>query len=49
MEEMTQTEVKENISKCEGKHTQQVAYSSYHDALTQICFNCNKIRTNLKI
>lgn len=44
----TQEEVKEWIKKCEGKHVQQVAYSSYHDALTQICFNCGKVRTNLK-
>jgi len=48
IEQMTQREVKENIKECEGKHIQQVAYSSYHDALTQICFGCNKVRTNLK-
>lgn len=40
--------VKCHIKGCEGKHIQQVAYSSYHDALTQICFGCKKIRTNLK-
>jgi len=40
--------VKDAIKKCEGKHTQQVAYSSYHDAFTQICFGCDKIRTSLK-
>ncbi|MCP3686643.1 MAG: hypothetical protein GY861_28730 [bacterium] len=44
----TQEEVKVAIKTCEGKHEQQVAYSSYHDALTQICFGCNKVRTNLK-
>lgn len=40
--------VKKNIKSCEGKHVQQVAYSSYHDALTQICFGCKSIRTSLK-
>ena len=40
--------VKGCIKSCEGKHVQQVAYSSYHDALTQICFTCKKIRTSLK-
>jgi len=40
--------VKDNIKKCEGKHLQQVAYSSYHEAFTQICFGCKKIRTSLK-
>ena len=44
----TQEEVKKCIKDCEGKHEQQVAYSSYHDALTQICFGCDKVRTNLK-
>ncbi len=40
--------VKCHIKGCEGKHIQQVAYSSYHDALTQVCFNCKKIRTSMK-
>jgi len=43
-----QKEVKQCIKNCEGKHIQQVAYSSYHDALTQICFGCKAIRTSLK-
>ncbi len=43
-----QGEVKNYIKICEGKHIQQVVYSSYHDALTQICFNCKRIRTSLK-
>lgn len=42
----TQEEVKKAIKECEGDHEQQVAYSSYHDALTQICFGCMKVRTN---
>ena len=44
----TQEEVKKHIKECEGKHVQQIAYSSYHDALTQVCFGCDKVRTNLK-
>ena len=36
------------IEGCEGKHIQQVIYSTYHKALTQICFGCKKIRTSLK-
>ena len=43
-----EAEVKRFIKLCEGYHVQQVAYSSYHDALTQVCFGCNKVRTNLK-
>ena len=40
--------VKCHIKLCEGKHIQQIAYSSYHDALTQVCFTCKKVRTSLK-
>lgn len=42
-----QEAVKRAIKSCEGNHIQQVAYSSYHDALTQVCFGCKKIRTSL--
>lgn len=42
-------EVREQIQKCEGKHTQQAIYSTFHDALTQICFGCKIIRSNIKI
>lgn len=38
-----------HVQECEGKHTQQVVYSTYHAALTQICFGCKLIRTNLKV
>lgn len=38
-------EVREHIAQCEGHHVQQVAYSSYMGALTQICFTCQKIRS----
>jgi len=43
-----QEAVKNWIKDCEGNHIQQIAYSSYHDALTQVCFNCKKVRTSLK-
>ena len=42
-------EVLKNIEQCEGKHTQQICFSSYHKALTQICFSCKKIRSNIHI
>jgi len=48
IQKMTQAQVKKAIKECEGKHIQQVAYSSYHDALTQICFGCGVVRTSLK-
>lgn len=37
------------IGRCEGKHVQQVVYSTYHKAFTQICFGCKKIRSNMEI
>jgi len=45
----TQEEVRKHIQECEGKHMQQVAYSTFHDALTQVCYDCMKIRTNIKL
>jgi hypothetical protein len=42
-------EVRKHIQNCEGHHAQQVAYSTFHDALTQICFGCKKIRSSLRI
>ena len=44
----TQEEVRNYIQECEGKHAQQVAYSTFHDSLTQICFGCKKIRSNIR-
>jgi len=43
----TMEKVREHIQNCEGKHKQQVAYSTYHDGLTQLCFGCKKIRSTL--
>lgn len=37
-------EVQQKINECEGKHVQQVAYSSFMGALTQVCFTCQKVR-----
>jgi len=39
--------LQELIANCEGKHVQQVSYSTYHKALTQLCFGCQKIRTTM--
>lgn len=39
--------VREYIQRCEGKHAQQVAYSTFHDCLTQVCFGCKKVRTSM--
>jgi len=39
--------IEHHIECCEGKHIQQVIYSTYHKALTQICFGCGVVRTSL--
>jgi hypothetical protein len=40
-------QVRESIKYCQKEgHVQQVAYSTYHDAITQICFNCKMIYTS---
>jgi len=44
-----QEDVRKHIQDCEGKHTQQAIYSTFHDALTQICYGCLKVRTSLNI
>ncbi len=43
----TMEEVRKHIQDCESKHTQQAIYSTYHDALTQVCYGCRKIRTTI--
>jgi len=36
------------IQTCEKrKHLQQVAFSTFHNCLTQVCFTCNVCRTSL--
>lgn len=42
-------EVEEEIKRCQRvNHIQQVAFSTYHHALTQVCFTCEIIRTSIK-
>ena len=44
----TKIDVEVRIKICqEENHIQQVAFSTYHHALTQVCFTCKKIRTSL--
>lgn len=40
-------DVRTEIKKCEGMHSQTVSYSTFHDAITQVCFVCKKIRSNI--
>lgn len=38
--------LREMIKSCQAEnHVQQVAYSTYHDALTQVCFTCRAIKS----
>ena len=46
--EESQEEVRQCIRECEEKHPQQVAFSTFHDAITQVCYGCKTVRTNLK-
>ena len=43
----TQKGVRKHIQECEGRHTQQAIYSTFHDGLTQVCFGCKKIRSTI--
>lgn len=42
-----QEDVRTHIKECEGKHTQQAIYSTFHDALTQVCYGCWKVRSTI--
>ena len=44
---MSDREIREHIRRCEGKHVQQVAFSTYMDCITQICFTEQKIRSGI--
>ena len=45
----TAGDVRAYIRNCQlHNHIHQVAYSTYHDALTQICFTCKKVITSIK-
>ena len=39
--------IRDHIRNCEGKHVQQVAFSTYMDCITQICFTERKIRSGI--
>ena len=42
--------VRRFVTNCQNEnHVQQVAFSTYHDTLTQVCFDCRKIRTNMEV
>jgi len=42
-------EVRRCIKCCQKKgHIQQVAYSTYHYAITQVCFTCGVVFTSIK-
>ena len=43
-----QKDVREHIRQCEGKHVQQAVYSTFHDALTQVCYGCKKVRSTIR-
>jgi len=43
-----QEDLVKQIAECEGKHTQQAVYSTYHGALTQVCYGCMKVRSTIK-
>ena len=48
IENKTNLEVENHIKTCQEEgHVQQVAFSTYHHALTQICFICDKVRTSI--
>lgn len=40
--------VRKQIAACEGRHVQQVAYSSFMGALTQICFTERRVRSTIR-
>lgn len=44
----TMNKLRQKIKKCENQsYVQQVVYSTYHDGLTQVCFNCETVRTTI--
>lgn len=46
--DIDEEKLRERIKGCQHmNHVQQVAFSTYHNCLTQICFTCKKIRTSL--
>lgn len=41
------SDVRAAIRGCEGRHVQQVSYSTFMDTLTQVCFTCQRIRSTI--
>jgi len=41
-------DIRKQIEECEGRHTQQAVFSTFHNALTQVCYGCKKVRSNIK-
>jgi len=41
-------ELMKQVDACEGRHTQQAIYSTFHSAITQVCFGCGKIRSTIQ-
>lgn len=40
--------LRKEIQECQKEnHVQQVAFSTFHNCLTQICFTCGCVRTSL--
>lgn len=45
----TQTQVIVHTKNCNNKrHVQQIAFSVHHSAVTQVCFTCKAVRTNME-
>lgn len=44
----TKEELIKQIDECEGMHTQQAIYSTFHSAITQVCFGCKKVRSTIQ-
>jgi len=40
-------ELVKQIAECESKHVQQCCFSTFHGALTQVCYGCLKIRSQI--
>ena len=41
-------DVHKKIVECEGRCSQTVSYSTFHNALTQVCFGCHKVRSTIR-
>lgn len=46
----SETDLRNRIRYCQmEKHIQQVAFSTYHNCLTQVCFTCEKVSTSIRL